>query len=168
MRIRFVSAVAAVAVLSISAGGVAVAQVSGHRSASSAATRLHDRALFAVLDSHNEVGMNHRLGAGDPDGRGSFTATVDGGQLCFGLTVNKIGSPTMAHIHMGGPHTNGPIAVVLTPPSSGNPGASSACVAVAGSVAHGLLLHPHRYYVNVHNAAFPGGAVRGQLFARTR
>ncbi len=26
-----------------------------------------------------------------------------------------------------------------------------------------ILAHPGRYYVNVHNAAYPGGAARGQL-----
>jgi len=30
-------------------------------------------------------------------------------------------------------------------------------------VAKNILQHPEQYYVNVHNAEWPGGAVRGQL-----
>ncbi|MBA3400981.1 MAG: CHRD domain-containing protein [Actinobacteria bacterium] len=32
--------------------------------------------------------------------------------------------------------------------------------------APGIIDHPEQYYVNVHNAPFPGGAVRGQLSNR--
>ena len=46
--------------------------------------KVESRALFAVLTGRNEVDANGRRGAGDPDGRGSFTAIVDGDQLCFG------------------------------------------------------------------------------------
>jgi hypothetical protein len=62
---------------------------------------------------------NGQRGAGDPNGRGSFTAlVVKGDQLCFGITVKNIDHPILAHIHRGRPNQNGPIVVPLTPPST--------------------------------------------------
>jgi hypothetical protein len=50
--------------------------------------------------------------------------------------------------------------IPLTQPSSGEPGASSACVTPDPAL---LASTPNRYYVNVHMWAFPNGALRGQL-----
>jgi hypothetical protein len=41
-------------------------------------------------------------------------------------------------------------------------------VRISRSLARGLRTNPSRYYVNVHTADLPNGAVRGQLFARSR
>jgi hypothetical protein len=141
----------------------------GHREGQKAQgnSKLDNRALFAVLTGRKEVDANGRRGAGDPDGRGSFTATVDGDQLCFGITVKNIDKPVAAHIHRGRPNQNGPIVVPLSPPSSGDPGASSGCVEAATALARAILRRPHQYYANVHTGPFPGGAVRGQLFRKS-
>ncbi len=40
---------------------------------------------------------------------------------------------------------------------------SEGCVKVDRALALEILKRPADYYVNVHNAEFPGGAVRGQL-----
>jgi hypothetical protein len=125
--------------------------------------KVDTRALFAVLTGRNEVDANGRRGAGDPDGRGSFTAIVDGDQLCFGITVTNLDQPAAAHIHKARRNQNGPIVVPLTQPTDGDPGASSGCVDVDPAVAQAILKNPHKYYANVHTAAFPDGAVRGQL-----
>jgi hypothetical protein len=99
---------------------------------------------------------------GDPDGAGSFTATLNPGhdQLCYELKVDKIDAANAAHIHEAPTGQAGPPVVALEAPASGT---SKACVAVAGELATKLMQHPENYYVNVHNAAFPNGAVRGQL-----
>jgi hypothetical protein len=128
-----------------------------------AKAKSESRALFAVLTGRNEVDANGRRGAGDPDGRGSFTAIVDGNQLCFGITVTNLDPPEAAHIHKARRNQNGAIVVPLTQPTDGNPGASSGCVTVDTVLAQAILKNPHKYYANVHTAAFPGGAVRGQL-----
>jgi hypothetical protein len=127
-----------------------------------------DRALFAVLSGAKEVDANGERGAGDPNGRGSFSATLDGRQLCYGLQVKNIADPGAAHIHRGGRRVAGPVVQELEHPADGDPGSSSACVRLTRSLARRLRENPGGFYVNVHNAPFPNGAVRGQLFARAR
>ena len=126
-----------------------------------------DRAIFAVMTGAKEVDVNGEH-HGDPNGRGSFSATLDGRQLCYGMTVKNINDPVAAHIHRGGPKVAGPVVQPLEQPAAGDPGASSACVRISRSLARGLRTNPSRYYVNVHTADLPNGAVRGQLFARSR
>jgi hypothetical protein len=54
--------------------------------------------------------------------------------------------------------------VPLSPPTSGS---SSGCTEnVDPALIQAIIDSPERYYVNVHNAEFPGGAVRGQLSNR--
>ena len=168
MRTRIVVPVAAVCAVG-SFGAVALADGKpasnqGHHAAKAKAKE--SRALFAVLSGRNEIGPDGRRGAGDPDGRGSFTAIVDGNELCFGITVTNLDTPAAAHIHVGRRFQNGPIVVPLTAPASGDPGASSGCVTVDPALARKIFKHPRQYYANVHTAAFPGGAVRGQLHRR--
>jgi len=126
-----------------------------------------DRAIFAVLTGAKEVDVNGEH-HGDPNGRGTFSATLDGRQLCYGITVKNINNPVAAHIHRGGPKVAGPVIQPLDQPATGDPGASSACVQISRSLARGLRRDPSRFYVNVHTADLPNGAVRGQLFARSR
>jgi hypothetical protein len=118
-------------------------------------------AFFAKLDGEHEVPD------ADPDGYGTFSAGFSGTKLCFGLQVFKIGTPTAAHIHQGAVGVNGPIRVQLNVPSSGAAGASAKCTTLTASLANAIKAHPGRYYVNVHNGAFPNGAMRGQLFQAT-
>lgn len=101
-------------------------------------------------------------GPGDTDGRGTAQITVNPGQsrVCYKLSVSNIAPATMAHIHEGGPTVAGPVKVTLGAPTSG---LSSGCVTVTRALALDILKDPADYYVNVHNAEFPGGAVRGQL-----
>jgi hypothetical protein len=164
MRTRIILTVvaAAFAAIALATGAVAGAGKKPPKSHDKAA-KLESRALFAVLTGRNEVDANGRRGAGDPDGRGSFTAIVDGDQLCFGVTVTNLDQPTAAHIHPGRRNQSNPPVVPLTQPASGDPGAASGCVTVDPTVAQAILKNPHKYYFNVHTAAFPNGAVRGQL-----
>jgi CHRD domain len=127
-----------------------------------------DGALFAVLSGAKEVGENGERGAGDRNGRGSFSATLDGRQLCYGIQVKNIQDPGAAHIHRGGANVAGPVVVPLEFPESGDPGSSGACMRLSRSVARQVSSNPGGFYVNVHTGDFPGGAVRGQLFARSR
>ena len=127
-----------------------------------------DRAFFAVMNGAKEVDVSGQTGTGDANGRGSFSATLDGRQLCYGIQVKNINDPVAAHIHRGGPDVAGPVVQALEHPTSGDPGASSACVRLSRSLARALRNRPGRFYVNVHTGDLPNGAVRGQLFARSR
>ena len=103
------------------------------------------------------IGANETAG-GDADGTGSFSAMVDAddGDFCYTLKADKIAAATMAHVHSGAAGANGPpvVTIALTDDN---------CMAVEPDVLKALIANPANYYVNIHNAEFPAGAVRGQL-----
>jgi hypothetical protein len=101
-------------------------------------------------------------GPGDPDGSGEAFITLNhgSGEVCFQLTVSDIAPATAAHIHEAPAGVAGPIVVGLTPPTGGS---SSGCVSADRDLIKDIIQNPVEYYVNVHNAGFPAGAVRGQL-----
>lgn len=115
--------------------------------------------LVATMDGHGEVPP------GDPDGSGEFALWVDTAQnhVCYNLGVAGIAAPTAAHVHKGGPGVSGPPVVRLDAPTTMH---SQNCTPVDGALAADLVAHPADYYVNVHTADYPGGAVRGQLAHR--
>ena len=116
------------------------------------------RPLTATL-----TGAAEAPGPGDADGTGTALVTLNRGQqeVCFQLTVSDIEPATAAHIHVGDVGEPGPVVVGLAPPTDGE---SSGCVQdVDADLIDAILRNPADYYVNVHNAPFPGGAVRGQL-----
>ena len=108
-------------------------------------------------------GAEEAPGPGDPDGSGFASFTVNAGQgvICYSLSVENIDPAVAAHIHIGAVGVPGPVVVPLNPPTSGT---SSGCAeGVSRELALDLITNPTAYYVNVHNPAFPAGAVRGQL-----
>ena len=125
--------------------------------ATSAAAQTGGRKLQTNLTGAAEV-----PGPGDSDGAGTAQITVNPGQkqVCYELRVSNIASASAAHIHEAAPTAAGPVVVTLGAPTTGT---SSGCVTVTRELALEILKRPADYYVNVHNAAFPAGAVRGQL-----
>lgn len=115
------------------------------------------RRLSTVL-----TGAAERPGPGDPDGTGTAELRVNPGQreICYTLTVSGIDPARAAHIHEAPVSAPGPIVVELAAPTDGS---SSGCVTVSRELALDILRNPEDYYVNVHNAPFPAGALRGQL-----
>lgn len=108
------------------------------------------------------TGATEVPGPGDTDGAGTAEIKVNPGQaeICYSLTVSGIDAATAAHIHKGAAGAAGPVVVGLTAPTSGE---SKGCATVTRELANEIIKDPAAYYVNVHNAAFPKGAVRGQL-----
>jgi hypothetical protein len=126
-----------------------------------AALRAAERPYIAQLSGAAEVSP------GDPDGTGAATVSIDilddtMSEVCFDLVYSDIDAPVAAHIHEGAVGANGPVVVNFGAPG---PTGASGCVVVDSAVADDIAATPSDYYVNVHNAAFPGGALRGQLAA---
>lgn len=97
-------------------------------------------------------------GPGDPDGSGTAILFIDGDALTidWDITVSGIDLPVRAaHIHNAPAGVSGPVRVDFSGQLTGS-GLFDADLA-------GVLANPSQWYVNVHNAPFPAGAVRGQL-----
>jgi hypothetical protein len=102
-------------------------------------------------------------GPGNGAGSGRITVVVDPpkSQLCYMFfDVNGIGTATAAHIHAGAAGVAGSVVANLKPPVDGS---SSGCETISADLAQALVSNPAGYYVNVHTAEFPDGALRGQL-----
>ena len=112
--------------------------------------------FFTELQGEEEVPVR-----GDLDGRGFavVAAIPELGLVCYGIAVFGIAPASAAHIHEAPRGVAGPIVVGLQAPTGGS---SSGCIANQ-SEAEDIAEDPADYYVNVHNAEFPGGALRGQL-----
>ncbi len=108
------------------------------------------------------VGGQEVPGPGDPDGTGTAKVTADAttNQVCYDLTAQAIARPTAAHLHEGALGVDGPVRVTFDAPADGK---SSGCVKVERTLAAAVIANPANFYVNVHNAEYPKGAIRGQL-----
>ena len=108
------------------------------------------------------TGTEEAPGPGDPDGSGTAVFTLNQGQgtICYMLTVEAIAPATVTHIHRAPAGVAGSIVVPLIAPTDGS---SSGCVDVDRDLINDIKQNPESYYVNVHNADFPAGAVRGQI-----
>ena len=117
-----------------------------------------------AMDGDQEV-----PGPGDPNGLGSATLDLNPttGRVCFALDWQRIGRPFAAHIHKGVAGVAGPIRVTLFVAPRGLPGSIrgvQGCVrGVDGDLIQRIIDNQERYYVNIHNKAYPAGALRGDL-----
>ncbi len=114
---------------------------------------------LATLEA-NLTGEKEVPGPGDPNGVGNAVVKVFSTKVCSTLEVKRIEPASGAHIHLGFRGEAGPIVATLKPPTDG---LSRGCVEIPRALSQGLREHPSRYYVNVHNAEYPAGALRGQL-----
>ena len=114
--------------------------------------------LNASLSGTEEV-----PGPGDPDGTGFATVTFDNttNTIRYSISVQNIDQPNAAHIHTGAAGVAGNVLVNFNPTFVN--GVASVSVQVTPSVMNDITSNAGAFYVNVHNTAFPGGAVRGQL-----
>lgn len=145
-----------------------------------------NKLLNAELDGRQEVAANATSSAmvGDPNGRGEFYvfaidsvgASDNSKVLCYNLQVKRIGEVELApgggraaHIHKGKFGENGPVVANLAWPQNGQ---AADCLdarlrpaqfPLGDAVVADILANPGDYYVNVHNAEYPAGAIRGQL-----
>jgi hypothetical protein len=110
-------------------------------------------------------GAEEAPGPGDPNGKGFITLDVYlTGTICYTAKVQAIAPVTIAHIHEAPAGSPGPVVVDLRPDLADQMGNKwSYCVSTTPAQAAEIIANPDDYYVNVHNAVYPGGAVRGQL-----
>ena len=140
-----------------------IAALAGAATIAACAT-VEEEAVDATSDTYRAVltGANE-VGGGDPDGYGLAEISISDAfdQVCYEIKdVRGIGTPTAAHIHFGRAGTNGPPVLALT---RSNEGRWQGCKDGAEWTENRLQGNPGDFYVNVHNAEFPAGAIRGQL-----
>jgi hypothetical protein len=143
-----------------------------------------------IVGDPNGLGDVYVFGIDDlreTNGDGGIITETNQDTLCYVLEVAKVsgtennpGAPYAAHIHRGEPGSNGPVVVNLAFPTGGDAadcvtetrvGAAPANTPVFVRDAQGvplataleILANPGAFYVNVHNADYPAGAIRGQL-----
>jgi hypothetical protein len=109
-------------------------------------------------------GANEVPGPGDPDGKGHATIRLSSkrDRVCFTIETKRIARPDRGHIHVGDSKTAGSIFVTLFEGASTNR-VRRGCAPATDAQITAIRSDPANYYVNVHNADFPSGALRGQL-----
>jgi CHRD domain len=95
---------------------------------------------------------------GDLDGTGTAEVKITGRRVCWEIKVARVQTIVAAHIHKGGPGVAGPVVVPF-----GKVFKAKGCTTTTAAIAAAIAKSPSAYYVNVHNAKYPGGALRGQL-----
>lgn len=113
-------------------------------------------------------------------GTATFVLNQSGDSLSYTLSVTDIESVTMAHVHIGPPGKEGPVALWLypsKPPAVTKEGKFSGTLS-QGTITAADLAGPLKgktiadlvsaikdgnAYVNVHTTAHPGGEIRGQI-----
>ena len=120
------------------------------------------RRFTTELTGEAEVSNAGVPNRGDLDGTGTASIAINPGQerVCFDVQVANIAAPARGHIHRGVAGTNGGIMVTFFEVDNV---ILNHCVDTTRALAKEIIQHPERFYVNVHNAEFPAGALRGQL-----
>ena len=115
------------------------------------------------------------------DGTATGSAHLFGRELCYAILVDGLApAGDGAHIHVAPPGQNGPVLATLATPDAS--GFAAGCLedrdvdgaalrratgrslpATVGTLVDQINQAPAAFYVNVHDAAFADGALRGQL-----
>lgn len=92
-------------------------------------------------------------------GKTEIRLTPSTGRVCWETTIAKIdGRANASHIHKGRRGVAGNVVVSL-----GAGFKRQGCTSASKTLVRAIVRNPGAYYVNVHNAKHPAGAMRGQL-----
>jgi CHRD domain len=170
-------ALAVLALCAIGASAIPAGSASaheGHGSSSSGygnptTNQTGGRASFNVrLSGSEEVDT---IGA-DATARVKISVNARTGRACFTrLKVRDVlvageTAPTKLHLHNAAAGANGPVVVDFT--DLAVQGRRGGCVTADKALLQTIVSAPGQFYVNVHTATFPNGAVRGQLDGSVR
>ncbi|MDF5757874.1 CHRD domain-containing protein [Spongiactinospora sp. TRM90649] len=124
-----------------------------------------DAYFAASLNGANEVPAKGGPKTGDRDGSAYAVIRVSGDEVSYAVRWKGVATPTAFHVHQGTAGANGAVKAGFF--AGALPRTASA---VSGTVRAGdaalagaLAANPTGFYLNLHSAEFPGGAVRGQL-----
>lgn len=106
-------------------------------------------------------GANEAPGPGDPDGFGLAGFRFEGTTVFYAMQIQNIGAPNASHIHRGVAGVPGPVVIPLASSFPNN--AASGTATASAALIEEIRSNPAGFYVNVHNAEFPGGQIRAQL-----
>jgi hypothetical protein len=98
---------------------------------------------------------------GEEDGSGLAVIHLNAakGTVCWEFkNVKGVVKPNAAHIHKGPKGKAGPVVVPF-----GATYKAKGCTKATKAIITAIETHPGAYYVNIHNAEYPAGAIRGQL-----
>jgi hypothetical protein len=97
---------------------------------------------------------------GSPNGKGSAEVYLTGTKVCWEFKYSGIDAPTASHIHKAPAHKAGPVVIPF-----GTAFKKEGCTTTTPALAKAIVANPGAYYVNIHTAKYPAGALRGQLQA---
>ena len=123
--------------------------------------------LKANMSGDQEVQEPDGPKVGDKNGDATGFVFAQDEALDYVFMWTKISAPTLGHIHQGDKGKNGDVVVPLF--ATAMPEGVDAVRGTVTDVDKADLLRikfdPKSFYLNLHTAEFPGGAVRGQLHA---
>ncbi|HEY3122820.1 MAG TPA: CHRD domain-containing protein [Thermoanaerobaculia bacterium] len=110
------------------------------------------------------TGANETPNPADPNGVGFAVITLDPGTgtITFTAFEQNIATPTASHIHRGAAGVTWPVIIPFNKPFN-NGVSSDTLTGIAAGLMTDIIANPPGFYFNIHNADFPGGAIRGQL-----
>jgi hypothetical protein len=100
---------------------------------------------------------------GAASGHGIVNLALDAskGTVCWTFSgIGGIGTPTAAHIHLAPAGKAGAVVVPF-----GGAYKAKGCQTATKKLIDAIESNPNGYYVNIHTAKYPNGAIRGQLVA---
>jgi hypothetical protein len=134
--------------------------------AAAAVCALPAAAFAAAAAMHPELGAKltgkHEVPKGSPVGHGivNLNLKASSGKVCWTFSAIKgISKVNASHIHKAPKGKSGPVLVAFFTGALKTKG----CVKASKSVIRAIEKTPSAYYVNIHTAKYPAGAIRGQL-----
>jgi hypothetical protein len=124
---------------------------------SGAINRTHPARIYRIA-----LAGRAEIPVGAPHGLGDAVIAIHGSSMvCWRFAhLHGFTGATFAHIHVG---TAGKSGNVVVPLSTGPRLHHQGCVPASAVLIKSIEHNPSGYYVNIHSAKYPGGAVRAQL-----